>query len=206
MTTTTTKSALAKTVRVGRVPCYPDTADLFCRIEIEDGKLSISGVIGPKSNGDARGGCGQIDMEFAHRNPSDNGGRYSDPIRPDQIEFALGWTADLWLEFLDVWQKWHMNDCKAGCEHQRKMGWDRIPIDPAKPLTAYGKHFPGQKYDSWNMAVWIRRDEHPNGLLCEPCPECGYKYGSAWLREELPANVVEFLQSLPDTDKQPAWV
>lgn len=165
------QTTVHKVIRVGEVPCYPNKADLFCKITIDDGVLSISGVIGPMRNGDARGGCGQINMEFAHRNPEDNDKRYGNPVRPEQIEFAPEWTADLWLEFLDVWAKWHMNDLQAGCEHQRKMGW-RI------------------------------YDDHP----CEPCPECGYKYGSAWLREELPASVIAFLQSLPDTDRQPAWV
>lgn len=33
--------------------------------------------------------------------------------------------------------------------------------------------------------------------LSKPCPECGYKFGTAWLFEEVPADVVEFLDSLP---------
>lgn len=32
----------------------------------------------------------------------------------------------------------------------------------------------------------VRVEEHPEGLLCKPCPVCGYKYGTAWLKEELP--------------------
>jgi hypothetical protein len=43
----------------------------------EDGRFSISGVIGPLPSGNALGGCGQIDMEFAHRNDNDNDKRYS---------------------------------------------------------------------------------------------------------------------------------
>lgn len=55
-------------------------------------------------------------------------------------------------------------------------------------------------------AGWVDYREHPEGLLCRPCPVCGYKYGTAWLKRDLPAEVVTFLQSLPDTDVQPAWV
>lgn len=171
MSTTISQETISKTIRVGRVPCYPVKADLFCKIKIEDGRLSICGVIGSMGNGNALGGCGQIDMEFAHRNPADNDKRYSNPITPEQIEFAPCWSVDLWLDFLDVWSKWHLNDMRAGCEHQRKMGWKIY-------------------------------EEHPS----EPCPLCGYKYGSKWLREELPASVIEFLQALPDTDRQPAWI
>ncbi len=52
---------------------------LFAKIEIDNGKLSISGVIGPMKSGNARGGCGQIDMEFAHRNPAHDDQRYNPP-------------------------------------------------------------------------------------------------------------------------------
>ncbi len=199
---------MQKTMRIGTVKVSGNgvRSDLFIKAEIEDGKLSISGVIGPKSNGDARGGCGQICMEFAHRNPQDNDGRTTKPIKPEEIEFAAGWTADRWLDLLDIWEAWHLNDMQAGCVHQRAEGWSRRPIDPSKPTSAYGKFFEGQKSDSWNMLSWIRPDEHPEGLLNKPCPVCGYKYGSAWLKQELPNEVEKFLQSLPDTDKEPAWV
>lgn len=39
-------------------------------------------------------------------------------------------------------------------------------------------------------AGWVRHEEHPDGLLSKPCPVCGYKYGSAWRTEPLPAEVV----------------
>ena len=27
---------------------------------------------------------------------------------------------------------------------------------------------------------WLKESEHPEGLLCKPCPVCGYKYGTSW--------------------------
>jgi hypothetical protein len=43
------------------------------------------------------------------------------------------------------------------------------------------KHFHGQVYkDSLNA----------------PCPECGYKYGSAWLHEPLPQEIIDFVEGL----------
>lgn len=87
------------------------------------------------------------------------------------------------------WYRWHLNSMHAGCEHQRAAQWDQRPIDPTKPLNAYGKHFEGQQRDSWNMLTWITRKEHPQGLLNAPCPTCGYKFGSRWLKEEIPADV-----------------
>ena len=55
-------------------------------------------------------------------------------------------------------------------------------------------------------AGWVREDEHPKGLLSKPCGTCGYKYGTKWLKVDVPASVLEWLQALPDTDKTPAWV
>ena len=107
--------AMKKTVRIGYLKEY---GNVYCRIEFEKGKLSISGVMGPMRNGDCRGGCGQIDMEFAHRNPADNDSRHSNPIKPEDITFAPGWDAELWYDFLDTWKHWHLNDMKAGCELQ----------------------------------------------------------------------------------------
>jgi hypothetical protein len=144
-----------KIVRLGTRKIYGGRSySVYCEITIKDGKLSIHGVEGPLASGNCLGSCGQIDM----------GGLEMD-------SYAPGWSAELVEQFADVWDRWHLNDMQAGCEHQRALGW-----------TKY--------------------NEHPN----EPCPECGYKYGSAWLKEELPQEVIDFLASLPDTDRTPAWV
>lgn len=34
-----------------------------------------------------------------------------------------------------------------------------------------------------------------------PCPTCGYRYGTAWLKRELPAEVVAWAEGLPETLK-----
>ena len=163
---------MKKIMRIGTVKTWGGRgASVYIKAEIGEGVLSISGVIGPLSSGNALGGCGQIDMEFAHRDSKDNDGRYSEYIKPKDINFASGWNAENWYDLLDVWKEWHLNDMQAGCKHQRKLGWDSY-------------------------------DEHPS----EPCPVCGYKYGTAWLKKELPQMVIDFLKALPNTDKQPAWV
>lgn len=33
---------------------------------------------------------------------------------------------------------------------------------------------------------WLRENEHPDGILCKPCPVCGYKYGSSWVYFPIP--------------------
>lgn len=99
-------------------------ANIFIKAEVKDGELSITGVIGPLHSGNALGGCGQIDMEFAHRNPVDNDRRTTALVKPKDIQFAPGWTAGLWYGLLDIWHNWHLNHMKAGCEHQIGPEWE----------------------------------------------------------------------------------
>ncbi len=180
---TTTETTIKKTIHPGTGPY----GRVFYRIKFDGRRLSITGVEGPLKSGDCRGGCGQI-------------------IDAEITKLASGWTDTMLAEFRRAWKAWHLNDMRAGCEHQRAEGWADRPIDPSKPTSAYGKHFDGQKQSSWNMLAWVRRDEHPEGLLSHPCPTCGYKYGTAWLHEDIPSEVLDFLSSLPDSDRTPPWV
>lgn len=49
---------------------------------------------------------------------------------------------------------------------------------------------------------WKSYDEHPS----EPCPTCGYKYGSSWLTKEVPSKVIEVVRNMPEASRIPAWV
>lgn len=51
-------------------------------------------------------------------------------------------------------------------------------------------------------AIGITYAKDPNNI----CDVCGYKIGSAWTKREVPQEVIDFLFSLPDTDRIPAWV
>lgn len=65
-----------------------------------------------------------------------------------------GTIRDWFPEYADL-LPWHLNDMRAGCEHQDARG------------QRQGK-----------------------------CPECGYRYGSAWLKRDLPLAIVEKLRGL----------
>lgn len=243
-----------KVVRIGTMAAgYPEAQrDVFARIEYSaDGRLSIAGTVGPKSNGDAHGSSGQFIMSFKEYDE-----RGSDTLA--DITPAPQWDAVKVKRFFDAWGAWHLNDMRAHCEHQRGAEWDasrKIEVtyyglthdamrarDKARELAADAAvrgevaHLTKEQHallalKDWfeertsppdadsplsgcyevkkretKTAGWLRQDEHPAGLLGKPCPVCGYKYGHAWKREEVPADVLEFLRSLPDTDKQPAWV
>jgi hypothetical protein len=67
-------------------------------------------------------------------------------------------TLGKWFPEVAPYLKWHLNDMKAGCEHQEALGWG---------------------------------NEH----MSQPCPECGYKYGTAWLKRALPPEVIRWVRT-----------
>lgn len=115
--------SIEKVIRPGRLIANDRRVDVFCKVDYNGTRLSISGVVGPLANGNAWGGAGQIDMEFAHRNPDDNDARYTALYSTDDFVFSVLWNAEMWLDFLDVWKRWHLNDMRAECEHQRALRW-----------------------------------------------------------------------------------
>lgn len=251
----TNAESLSKVICPGGIKIGAGTYSVYCEIKIKDGKLSISGVEGPFPNGNCAGSCGQIDMGYKHRNDADDDKRYQEKKR--LAYFSLGWEEALWFDFLDIWKRWHLNDMRAGCEHQEGPEWDtaaelevqeytqvdtmaqaveimakhnratseelrllKLSNDVWEKLTSGSSYpYPSEAIEEllakdylrkWKTekkaAGWVYPFEHPRGLLCKPCPVCGYKYGSGWRREEIPAGVVEFLRGLPDSDRKPAWV
>jgi len=213
---------------------------VYCKIVYKDGNLSITGVEGPLRSGNCLGACGQIVMHLKAE---------------DFTSFAPGWNKAKLLQFLDIWDKWHLNDMQPGCEHQHAAGWNtgkelQVPeyiwtdafykarcAAEAGELSLAGyeqyqkdKVIVGDicftagkgpkidpkigidagivviaKYET-RKAGSVYENEHPEGLLCKPCPVCGYQYGSKWLKVDVPADALDFLRNLPDTDKKPAWV
>lgn len=212
---------------------------LFVEINYNDGRLSITGVEGPMTNGDCRGSAGQCGI--------------AEDIQPNTEE---GWSSGKIQKLRDIWEKWHLNDMRAGCVHQRKE-WDT-----SKPLELVSYGLTTQAYNAraaaletaakaavtgdvavltdterallslqkWFSPIFEAPDadsllsgcyevkkretkaaghvyptEHPEGLLTKPCPKCGYKYGSAWLKEPVPASVLGFLRRLKDTGMRYNW-
>ena len=51
------------------------------------------------------------------------------------------------------------------------------------------------KYKTQNAGCTTQL-EHPEGLLSKPCPVCGYKYGSSWLFEEIPEEILKELETI----------
>lgn len=155
---------------------------LFVTIKWDGRKLSLTGVEGPLYNGDCRGGCGQC--------------------FPAADETADNWTPKAVSRLREYWDRWHLNDTRAGCAHQRET-WN-----PNKELELVELTWgPQSKRPSARIkpAGWVLPEEHPEGLLTKPCPVCGHRYGSSWLYEEVPEEVLAWLEALPDaTEEMPA--
>jgi hypothetical protein len=150
---------MEKVVNIGKAP------DVFCKIKFTDDRLSITGVIGPKKNGDCIS-CGQV---------LDSVGAIE--------EFAAGWNADLLKRFLEVWERWHLNDMRTGTIAQE---------EAIRAMPKSGAY-------NYSDACAFLKDR---GLL----EDNGYVYGTAWLKEKVPGDVMEFLAALPDTKITPDWI
>jgi hypothetical protein len=173
-----------KTVRLGTNPEY-FRGSVFCKIKFTDGKLSIQGVEGPRLGGNCAGACGQI-------------GSHMDAAYIAGMNFAPGWNADLMTKFVAVWNAWHLNDMQPGTPAQ-------MAYLKTQKWGGTGDHY------IWACTVLKEAGLNPDNSLevlarSSKFPPVGYVYGSAWLKVDVPVDVLEFLKGLPDTDATPAWV
>lgn len=161
---------------------------VFCKIEYTDGRLSITGVVDPYPSGNAWGDCGQIIMDFKE---FDKRGWLS----VNDVIPTNGMNRKSLYKFLKIWDEWHLNDMHSECEHQQELGWTYDEY--------HGEWLPDLNAEPDEAGEYPLK-HHP--YLGHACPVCGYRIGSAWTMREVPADVLEFLQSLPDTDRTPNWV
>lgn len=141
-------------------PGVVDRRGLPTTIRYENGRLSMTGS------------TGQSIVQF--REYDHRGHRSIRDVKPRK-----GWTPKTVRQLHDVWNRWHLNDMKAGTpaqeEHLRR-----------NPVNAV---YPNSHYDA-AVASLTAAGLHPD-------PETGHRYGSEWLREEVPSEVLHFLATLP---------
>jgi hypothetical protein len=174
--------------KIVRIGYNRHIGNVYINIEFGQNKLSITGVEGPTPSGNCKGGCGQIDMSI-------------DTKYINKLTLAENWTKPMIKKLIKYWKSWHLNDMNAGCVHQKEAKWDKVRIDPKELPKSHAN-----RDKNGIIATWVTPKEHIQGLLGRKCVECGYKYGTAWLHEPVPENVLNWLYNLPDTDKTPAWV
>lgn len=181
--------------------------DVFVEIEYQFQRnqkwgLSITGVDGPKTNGDAVGSCGQIDMS----------------LDLTALRRHKGWDRPMLAKLRDVWKRWHLNGMTAGSPAQEAWLRDN-PVTAVYPESHYEK-----AASAALAAVGLNPDPnffHPTksrdrviltggyGVDARieriPTFDVPYSYGHAWLYEEVPADVLEWLYHLPPAVKIHPW-
>lgn len=162
----TTITDFNKIMLLGRGP----DGDVWVRASYTDGRLSLVGVEGPKSNGNCVGGAGQIGDHLEIR------------------EFAANWDGAKVKRLAEIWDRWHLNDMQAGTPRQEEF------------LRSIRGEFPGYPVSHYE---WAKERLAAVGL--QPDPDTGYSYGSAWLRVDVPAEVLDEIRAFPDTDRVCPW-
>lgn len=82
------------------------------------------------------------------------------------VDFSFT-PGSLGAEVMEVWRKHHANDSHPGCRHQRALGWEE------------------ERERNPQTGIW--RYAHTD----EPCPTCGYRFGSKWQYVPLPLEVCQ---------------
>lgn len=83
-------------------------------------------------------------------------------------------------ELIAIWRRWHLNDMRAGTPTQEALLRE---VEPE--LLKSGDYYS-------NACAYLEA----HGLLIDN----GYKFGTAWLHEELPEAVIEYVKNLPAQD------
>ena len=148
---------------------------VFVTVKFTGGKLSISGVVGPKSNGDCKGSFGQINMGLTV---------------DDFKSFGKGFNRAQVQELLNVWEKYHLNDMQAGSPAQTAY-LERHEIQSGQ--------FSG--YHQWASYRLRKKGLSPDPSFIHNGKP--YKYGIAWLRIDVPDHAIDFLRGLPASDDLP---
>lgn len=101
-------------------PCmcevYNGIARGFVKIQYDNNRLSISGVIGSMGGGNSKGSCGQCIDEIQNGEPKE------------------GWNREMLDKLCQIWREWHLNDMRPYCEHQKQLGWNKLA---SKVVTMY---------------------------------------------------------------------
>ena len=127
-------------------------------VRLKDGELSLMGMITDRKGREIAGG--QVLDEL------DN---YDSPLA---------------VEVKEVWQRWHLNDMRAGTPKQEKAIKEFVASERTKNRYAFVDYDEQCKHlESIGLLV----DKLDNGS--------DYKYGSGWLKEELPAEIVEKIKA-----------
>ena len=131
-------------------------------IELTNGNLRISGS--------SKGASGQIYDAIREM------------IKARRLEYAPQWDAERLTKLVDIWERWHLNDIRAG---------DIVQMEAIRAGTR-------------EIAGIMSKQKMPDwyGAACQYLTSLGlyehegYLFGHGWKREELPQDVVDFISAI----------
>ena len=106
-------ATLNRVFRIGTARTFGGRGySVFVKVNYDGQRLSISGVEGPLHSGNCLGSCSQIDMS-----------------QWNITKYASGWSHAKEVRLRAIWKRWHLNDMRTECEHQRARGetWKTHP-------------------------------------------------------------------------------
>lgn len=140
-----------KVLHLGTINACTVKARVFVKVRWDGKALSLTGVEGPKHNGNAVGSCGQIQQRAFE-------------------SYAPGWTGTQVDRLFAIWKQYHLNDLQAGCEHQQALGWtSKEHLSKVCPMCGYA-------YGS----AWLYK-EVPETVLEELCQLPDADVQPAWV-------------------------
>ena len=153
---------------------------VFVTVQIKSARggetLSIRGVVGPMSNGHAKGACGQIQDYLT------NGWTITD--------YAKGWSPESVERLQEIWNQHHLNDLTAGSPAQEACLAKRPDLKTYEERCEY--------LTSQNL--------NPDPDFSHPDKNGErYRYGSEWLHTDLPDSVMDWFESLTETKVPNPW-
>lgn len=102
---------------------------------------------------------------------------------------------EMFVEVLDLWEKYHLNDMHAGTPTQERLLKEAVA---SGELKAYGANnydetcayleSKGMLYDAGHMVIKTDKDGQEYTVP--------YKYGTGWLKEEIPEEDLERIESI----------
>ena len=141
-------------------------------LDVDDWELSLSGVIGPKHDGDCIGPCGQIQAHLVESIEE-----YFEPW--DELRVGA---------LIEIWKEYHLNGMIAGSPRQEAYLKKKVPT----------LHLADNTYE--NRAMLLKNAGlNPDEEFKNPYSEEPYVYGSAWLHTKLPLHVVGWFSDLPES-------
>lgn len=77
---------------------------------------------------------------------------------------------------------------------------NNIPGSNARYYEPQKRLYPGAMgHTETKLLGWLQETDHPDGILCKPCPVCGYRYGSSWIYFPIPEQDEKIILNLLKT-------